>query len=241
MEWSRRSSAEWKVSGRTALSLWLTPFVILGIAAGLRLFARPLWRAIIAEEGPLEWFQFSLLVAAAVVCGLTAWELTRRRASRSAALFLLLALGLAFVAGEEIAWGQLVLGFETPTSLAEANYKAEATLHNVSALVQAFDLGKLAVGLYGLLGAAFISRMRGGDDNRRTTLDLFVIPTFLSSAFLIVVAYRLARFTPLGRELPVGSGELEEVCLYFAALAFAILAWRRVRGSARALTGDGAA
>ena len=200
--------------------------MVLLVAAGLRLFARPLWRSLIAEEGALEWFQFTLLAAAAVFVLLAAARLMRQSQAVSAVLFLFTGAALVFVAGEEIAWGQLVLGFDTPESLAAANYKSEATLHNVTSLVQAFDLGKLAVGIYGLLGAALIARFYG----RQPTagVDLFIVPVFLSSAFLMVVAYRLVRFTPLGKELPAGSGELEEVCLYFGALAFAWLVWRRV-------------
>ena len=49
----------------------------------------------------------------------------------------LIYLGLAFLfffgAGEEISWGQRILGFETPESLSEVNRQEEFNLHNLSA------------------------------------------------------------------------------------------------------------
>lgn len=45
--------------------------------------------------------------------------------------FLGLALILFFGAGEEISWGQRIIGFETPDALEEVNEQGEFTLHNV--------------------------------------------------------------------------------------------------------------
>ena len=46
-------------------------------------------------------------------------------------------LGLAFLflfgAGEEISWGQRILGFQTPETLSEVNRQEEFNLHNLSA------------------------------------------------------------------------------------------------------------
>lgn len=46
-------------------------------------------------------------------------------------------LGLAFLfffgAGEEISWGQRILGFETPESISQVNRQEEFNLHNLSA------------------------------------------------------------------------------------------------------------
>lgn len=52
---------------------------------------------------------------------------------------LLLALGLFFAAGEEISWGQRILGLETPESISEANTQDELNLHNLGAFQGHFD------------------------------------------------------------------------------------------------------
>jgi hypothetical protein len=51
------------------------------------------------------------------------------------------------IAMEEISWGQRQLGIETPSSIADMNYKGELNFHNISSLPlhEAF----IAVGFYG--------------------------------------------------------------------------------------------
>ncbi len=48
-------------------------------------------------------------------------------------LYLGLALVFLFGAGEEISWGQRILGFETPEPLSQVNRQEEFNLHNLSA------------------------------------------------------------------------------------------------------------
>jgi len=49
-------------------------------------------------------------------------------------IYLGLALLLFFGAGEEISWGQRILGFETPEALTQVNKQDEFNLHNLSVL-----------------------------------------------------------------------------------------------------------
>jgi len=51
-------------------------------------------------------------------------------------------LGLLFIfgAGEEVSWGQRLIGFETPESLKEINKQDEVTLHNIR--IGDFDVNK---------------------------------------------------------------------------------------------------
>ena len=48
-------------------------------------------------------------------------------------LYLGMALIFFFGAGEEISWGQRILGFQTPEALSEVNRQEEFNLHNLSA------------------------------------------------------------------------------------------------------------
>ena len=106
------------------------------------------------------------------------------------------------VAGEELAWGQHLFAFETPEWLAEVNYKEETSLHNVESLVAPFNLAKLVIGAYGLLGAWVLFYLARRVDV--SALDLFVVPVFLSSAFLFLVVQRLLRYTLLRDTPPPG-------------------------------------
>ncbi len=83
------------------------------------------------EDGPAEWLTaigFFAAAAAAVAYAL------RQRAWRSWRRLLVAAGGILLFAmgGEEISWGQRVLGFSTPARLTLVNQQGEANLHNLA-------------------------------------------------------------------------------------------------------------
>ena len=47
------------------------------------------------------------------------------------AILIIGALGCFFIMGEEISWGQRIVGWDTPQSWADKNYQQETTLHNL--------------------------------------------------------------------------------------------------------------
>jgi hypothetical protein len=80
--------------------------------------------AIGSEDNLVEWLSAVLLAAAGVFFALTF------KHSRNI-FFLLLALLMLFGAGEEISWGQRLIGFSTPATIKAANVQAEFTIHNL--------------------------------------------------------------------------------------------------------------
>lgn len=85
----------------------------------------------VAEDSLVEWgtvvcYLVALGIAAALV---PRWW--RRGLTLTAAAYVLLCLGFFFIAGEEISWGQRILGFEGPEALVVANVQDEANLHNL--------------------------------------------------------------------------------------------------------------
>ncbi len=83
------------------------------------------------EDGFLEWLTVLALFSGAVLCWQRCWSLKKSHP----ALFLWCTAiygGVMFFGmGEEISWGQRVLGIETPEFLAEANAQKETNLHNL--------------------------------------------------------------------------------------------------------------
>jgi hypothetical protein len=88
--------------------------------------------AYVQEDGIVEWIGALGLFAASGCCF---WMALRSR-GRWAGIKRLAALALAIVfffgAGEEISWGQRLLGFETPAELSEANAQDETNVHNLN-------------------------------------------------------------------------------------------------------------
>ena len=106
---------------------------LTAIGVVLALYDARLFRAYTSETGPIENLTVVALVGGAVVCFRRLWRLRRRRS----ALFLLATalLGTLFVvaAGEELSWGQRLLGFQSPEFFAQHNAQREANLHNLVA------------------------------------------------------------------------------------------------------------
>jgi hypothetical protein len=82
------------------------------------------------EDGPAEWATF---LAFGLAGGWGAHALWKRRVQgRLDQLALWAVVGFClFVAGEEISWGQRIIGFRPPALFLEHNYQQESNLHNL--------------------------------------------------------------------------------------------------------------
>ena len=100
---------------------------------------------LIEEDGVYEWAGTLGLLAAAICLGIAAVRTRRERDRAESPLkpFVLGGLGLAlfFAAGEEISWGQRLLGVETPDSVKEASGQDEINIHNLEVIGGTLDLG----------------------------------------------------------------------------------------------------
>lgn len=94
---------------------------------GLRLLNPGLLHALLEEDGPVEWATFTTF-------GLAGFRyfVAARRSSARWPMVVALALGLfsVFVAGEEISWGQRLVGFRPPEVFLEHNFQQETNVHN---------------------------------------------------------------------------------------------------------------
>ncbi|MEM8782073.1 MAG: hypothetical protein AAGE65_04365 [Planctomycetota bacterium] len=109
---------------------------VLGSAAAL-LFAGFLpydtWeRWVHAELGLKELLTVVYLLPACAVFAWLAWR-GRKLTGLARGWFVLLAVGMLYFAGEEASWGQHVIGFEVPASIAANNLQGEFNLHNADA------------------------------------------------------------------------------------------------------------
>jgi hypothetical protein len=227
-----RDLAKWKISPRQALALFLVPIVItLTLAIG-RALDRDLAFAAVEEDHVVEWLQFAGYAAAGVLAAMSARTFLGRRDAFRGAACLIFAIGCLFIAGEEIAWGQRLLEFETSSALKEVNTQGAETVHNVDALQRPFQGALLLIGLYGMVipCALCFSRVRRLVAARARQLDFLVPPIFLTSSFLVLAVHKLilaAGFDDTAHNQFYG--EAEELVLAFALAVFAWLGWRRLR------------
>lgn len=228
----RRDIEAWKLSPRQAVAVFLVPIAITLTLAIARTLDRNLAFAAVSEDHVVEWLQFAGYAAAGVLAALSTRTFLERNNAVPAAACLIFAIGCLFVAGEEIAWGQRLLGYETSTALREVNTQGATTVHNVDALQRPFQGVLLLIGLYGTVipCALCLERVRQLVAARAAKVDFIVPPIFLTSSFLVLAVHKLilaAGFDDTAHNQFYG--ETEELVLAFALAVFAWLGWRRLR------------
>jgi hypothetical protein len=234
-------AASWEIPALLAWLLLILPLV--GAAAVVLAAPHPsLYHFLIDEDHLVEWSQFAAILAASVAFAVAAWWTLQAGRRGLAVLFLLVAVAAFIVAGEEISWGQRILGFLTPDALKDINHQGETNFHNISSLQRLFNFGELLVGLYGfgvpLLWASRRVRERLRLDRLR--LDALLIPPLcLGTLFFLPFAYRAFRaiFLPEAGERITEFGEFPELTLDLGILIVGLVilrAQRRQVGARRA-------
>jgi hypothetical protein len=222
----QEASDPWGVPPGLAEALFVLPF-IGAVAVVLTRLHKPLFRFVTDEDSVLEWPQFLGFAAASILAFACAWRLREAGRPLLALAYLAFGLGCFFVAGEEIAWGQRILGYGTPERLEEINEQKEVTVHNIDSVQQLTNVVYLIAGLYGSIGA-WIVRWRWRHRPSKL-VDFLMPPLFLTAAFFVMFGYKLLRFAffPESSFTVTRIGEWPELCLAFGFSAFAWLQWRR--------------
>jgi hypothetical protein len=218
----------WHVSASFAGWMFILPLAGSLVLIALAAISRDAFVWFTTEDGPLEWGEVTAWVfalPAIIAMAIHLWRDDNRRVP--ALMYALLVVGAVFVAGEEISWGQRLLGIDTPQSIARENTQGETTIHNLSAIHAEYRLALFLVGAYGSL---FVYLCRGWLRTRwRDGFDLYIPPLFLTSGFLVQALYRgmrLAWYHEPQTEL-WGFAEWPELWIPLAVGVFAFLNLRR--------------
>lgn len=144
-----------------------------------------LYRLLVKEDAILEWSQVVAYLSLVAIAAGTIRGHWRHRDLSAVVVVGGLALVSLFAIGEELSWGQRILGFETP-ALAEANRQGEFTLHNDVRVEERARWALWLGGVYGLCGASAVRRR-----------SPFVPPRALVTFFGVVVGYMSYRLLAL--------------------------------------------
>jgi len=85
----------------------------------------------VMEDGLIEYLQALCYLIAAVIGFLTAYRLSKTPHKFKFATISLFSIGSLLICGEEISWGQRIIGFSTPESISQINTQNEFTAHNL--------------------------------------------------------------------------------------------------------------
>ena len=100
------------------------------------------------EDGFTEWCTFLALFVTFVVCARRFLTLRGMRSPRFLFIVGFLTLFSFFGAGEEISWGQRVVGFESPEFFVDNNSQQEAGIHNLEITIddESYKLNRIVFG-----------------------------------------------------------------------------------------------
>lgn len=153
--WVRRflqdGALAWETRENVVLFLCLLPVVVALAGAGSALLGKGVYKWVTGEDHLAEILQvlFYVLALAGAIAVTHHFSVTKRHGL--ALLYLLLCTGLFFLLGEELSWGQRLLGWSTPEHLRAVNKQGETNLHNIEGVGSTFKWLQMMVGAYGTL------------------------------------------------------------------------------------------
>ena len=228
----------WGTREREVLEILVLPLLIVFGGAAIALFGKPAYKLVTQEDGIAEWCQVFFYALALGSCAVITWRL--RRSGRLFVLYAIVCVGLFFLLGEELSWGQRLVGWETPESLIASNKQGETNIHNLNTLGTGFKWMQLLIGTYGGLLPLWFHDSAALDRSRR--LEPWIIPhVTLVPYFGLLFVWRCYRnlFEPAHRFYYVVSeyNEILELVLaigFFLFMRFQLRALRRDRAAGRA-------
>jgi hypothetical protein len=212
------------------LTLWLPLAAFAAYIAVLVTGGKEAAANSLLEDGPFENFQFVLVFAAFAVGAYILAKMPPRNTPWLLGWISLATLGCLFIAGEEISWGQRIIGWATPEGWADINTHKETNLHNLSGLLNNLPKTLLEYGIYaGALGIPLLQRVK-----KSLVPEKFAViyPAFLVSlpSVVMLIFLRVAKHFDKGMEtgfLPRVS-ELTEIYLYLFMLCYMLVLKNRI-------------
>jgi cell division protein FtsW (lipid II flippase) len=142
------------MSKLTFTEKFILALVLVMLIIGYILFYSDLSKFVtyVQEDGIVEWLTVLGLILGCIVCVRRFIRLRKYRKAWFLFVTIGLALMLFFAAGEEISWGQRILGLKSPEFFMEDNTQKELNFHNL--VVDGVKLNKVifSIGLIAAMG-----------------------------------------------------------------------------------------
>ncbi len=185
-----QSSQEWRISQGRLKLLLLLPFLIAFSGVVAALMGKDAYKMLTGEDKIAEYLQVAFWLMSFFF---TLYVVKNYRVnSVIRVLYVLLAIGIFFLIGEEISWGQRIIGWATPESYAEINKQAETNIHNVHGVGYAFKWIHLLIGAYGSLLPLLMLRSKKMQAFR-SELSMLIPHFTLIPFFFMPFAWRVYR------------------------------------------------
>lgn len=234
------------ISQYRQLFTFIIPFWVLSLAVYFKWnFPNVFW-FIEKEDSLTEYLTFGtyLLVAyVAYKCLRTIFRTNKLQPTWKkfyATLFVLIIATSIVIAGEEISWGQRILGFDTPETVAANNTQSEFNIHNQSVVFQYVYTAYALLGLFGATAWLIVKLIsKTGLPTKVVDTIRFLSPSWRLVGFfipIIVYAYLRERF---GDAMFDQWEELMELYLALGILFFIIDKFNELRRKKLAVSPSG--
>ena len=200
-------------------------FLIMGCVVLLKLSVQDIdrYKRLLGEGGILEYLQALILFMSTWVSWLISKDLWKRLGMRyHGVVYCVIAFGMLFVGLEEIAWGQILFGWETPEAIALVNAQNQTTLHNLELFQNYLDLNLFLVSAVLLVLVLWRPSVRWVRttilNGERIPNSAFFIPRYFWPLFFFAALLSYFVATESGTELVINiDQEWAEFLLYLAA------------------------
>jgi hypothetical protein len=199
---------------------WIVPALICLGAVGAAALGERAYHAYTREDGICEILQVVFFTLALIEAVRAHRGLRSRGRNGTAALYIIAILGLCFLVGEEISWGQRLFGWQTPEDLARVNRQGETTVHNIGAAQDAVGWALLLIGFWGSV-LPWLLRAGAPLARFREVLSPYVPPERLAPYFLPMFLWRIYRnLFPLPSKFTYAIVQLNEPLELVMAIGF---------------------
>jgi uncharacterized membrane protein len=191
-EYFAEGAKAWGISQRLLGALLAIPFAVAisGVLAALA--GKNVYKWLTMEDGFAEDMQVLFYFLAFVLCVLVTRRIWQSDDKVVKVLYLGLCLGLFFLIGEELNWGQRIFGWQTSTSLAAINKQDETNLHNIYGVGATFKWIQLLVGTYGTILPLVVLRWKI-PERFQNLVSMVVPPYTLIPYFMFIFIWRIYR------------------------------------------------
>lgn len=163
--------------------VFIFPVILFGVFFLIKLFLPSTYLEFIKEDEFVENAQALFFFASSIFAFFAAKEFLKNRMPLHAILYGALAVGLFFIFGEEISWGQRIFNITTFDYFEKHNYQHETNIHNLDEILPFLEYCYILVGFYGAFAWLFKPLFIPAAKTKSDHLANFVIPDWHISLY----------------------------------------------------------
>ncbi|KUK84170.1 MAG: hypothetical protein XD98_0142 [Microgenomates bacterium 39_6] len=173
---------------KNKIIFWLPLFLTLAFFI-FRIINRQKYFLLIQEDGPVEYLQSFFYLVAAILGLVITGHFFKNNQKKLALIYLFFSLGLFFIAGEEISWGQRIFGLDNPDFFAQHNTQEEISIHNLGPIQDLLHFGYILVGFWGAFGY-FLAQpiLKRYPKLKKNNNQLLFLPQPITKLYFLLVA-----------------------------------------------------